>query len=117
VETDWYAHETEFRYVRQPGEGISATHSMPIGQVFLARREEISLQECIEEKIEAIDRSAETLPREKAGFKLTTGLQSVLLQSKLFTEGRSESPLLFALNQRSARRQWTVGRHWFVVTP
>src|SRR6267142_568046 len=34
VETDWYAHETEFRYVVQPGEGISATHTMPIGQVF-----------------------------------------------------------------------------------
>ena len=35
VETDWYAHETEFRYVLQPGEGISGSHSMPIGQVLL----------------------------------------------------------------------------------
>ena len=36
VETDWYAHETEFRYVLQPGEGISGSHTMPIGQsVFL----------------------------------------------------------------------------------
>jgi hypothetical protein len=26
VETDWYAHETEFRYVPQPGEVISAAH-------------------------------------------------------------------------------------------
>ena len=27
VETDWYAHETEFRYVLQAGEGMSVDHS------------------------------------------------------------------------------------------
>lgn len=37
VETDWYPHETEFRYVLQPGEGIPGSHNMPIGQVFLRR--------------------------------------------------------------------------------
>src|SRR6185503_10607351 len=40
VETDWYAHETEFRYVLQPGEGITVQHSLPIGQVFFMPREE-----------------------------------------------------------------------------
>src|SRR6202165_5466206 len=42
VETDWYTHETEFRYVLQQGEGISGVYSMPIGQVVFVSREEIS---------------------------------------------------------------------------
>ena len=72
VETDWYAHETEFRYVVQPGEGISATYNMPIGQVFFVPREEISLRDCTEEEVQAINQSAETFSREKAALKLTT---------------------------------------------
>jgi hypothetical protein len=32
VETDWYMHETEFRYVLQPGEGFPGAHTMPIGR-------------------------------------------------------------------------------------
>jgi hypothetical protein len=77
VETDWYAHETEFRYVVEPGEGISATHTMPIGQVFFIPREEVTLRDCTDEEVKAINRSAETFSRDKAGFKLTTayGLQ------------------------------------------
>jgi uncharacterized protein DUF6065 len=77
VETDWYAHETEFRYVVQPGEGISATHTMPIGQVFFVPREEISLRDCSEEEVQALKESAEKFQRDKAAFKLTTayGLQ------------------------------------------
>src|SRR5207244_372145 len=54
VETDWYAHETEFRYVVQPGEGISATHSMPIGQVFFVPRENIMMRDCTEEEVRAL---------------------------------------------------------------
>jgi hypothetical protein len=72
VETDWYAHETEFRYVLQPGEGISATHSMPIGQVFFVPREEITLRDCTEQELEAIGQSAEKFSRDKAALKLTT---------------------------------------------
>ena len=77
VETDWYAHETEFRYVLQPGEGISGTHSMPIGQVFFVPREEITLRDCNEEELAAIRQSKEEFSREKAALKLTTpyGLQ------------------------------------------
>jgi hypothetical protein len=77
VETDWYAHETEFRYVLQPGEGITATQSMPIGQVFFVPREEISLRDCTDEEVRAISASAEQFSRDKAGFKMTTayGLQ------------------------------------------
>jgi hypothetical protein len=77
VETDWYAHETEFRYVLQPGEGISGAHSMPIGQVFFVPREEITLRDCSEEELAAIGRSRSEFSREKAALKLTTpyGLQ------------------------------------------
>ena len=46
VETDWYAHDTEFRYVLQPGEGIAGAHNLPIGQVFFVPREEITLRDC-----------------------------------------------------------------------
>ena len=72
VETDWYAHETEFRYVLQPGEGISATHSMPIGQVFFVPREEIAMRDCSADELDAIRRSAEEFSREKAAFKVNT---------------------------------------------
>jgi hypothetical protein len=72
VETDWYAHETEFRYVLQPGEGISGAHSMPIGQVFFTPREEITLRDCTEQELAAINRSAEQFSRAKAADTLTT---------------------------------------------
>jgi hypothetical protein len=77
VETDWYPHETEFRYVLQPGEGIPGSHNMPIGQVFFAPREEITLQDCSAEELAAIRREKEEFFREKAASKITTpyGLQ------------------------------------------
>ena len=37
VETVWYAHQTEFRYVLQPGEGLPGSHNLPIGQVHFVR--------------------------------------------------------------------------------
>src|SRR5215468_4293927 len=57
VETDWYAHETEFRYVLQPGEGIQGAHNMPVGQVFFVPREEVTMRECSEEELAAIQKS------------------------------------------------------------
>lgn len=73
VETDWYAHETEFRYVLQAGEGISATQSMPIGQVFFVPREPITLRDCTPAELKAIEESQQTFAQRKAGLKLTTG--------------------------------------------
>jgi len=72
VETDWYAHETEFRYVLQPGEGISATQTLPIGQVFFVPREEIAMRDCTEEEIQAITESQKTFARHKAEVRLTS---------------------------------------------
>ena len=54
VETDWYPHETEFRYVLQPGEGINCVQNIPIGQVFFVPREEITVRDCNEEEIATI---------------------------------------------------------------
>jgi hypothetical protein len=72
VETDWYAHETEFRYVLQPGEGISVLHSMPIGQAFFVPREQLNVVECNRDELDAIRRSQEEFQRGKASIQLTT---------------------------------------------
>jgi hypothetical protein len=72
VETDWYAHETEFRYVLQPGEGISASHSLPIGQVFFVPREEIAMRDCTPEEVAAIKVAAEKFSEDKAASKIIT---------------------------------------------
>jgi hypothetical protein len=72
VETDWYAHETEFRYVLQAGEGISAERNMPIGQVLFVPREEIAVRDCTEEEVEAIRRFQDQFSRDKVATKITT---------------------------------------------
>src|SRR5262245_13872704 len=72
VETDWYAHESEFRYVLQPGEGISVSHSMPIGQVLFVPREQITLRDWTEVELQDIRRSQEEFGREKTSAEITT---------------------------------------------
>lgn len=69
VETDWYAHSSEFRYVLQAGEGIPGAHNMPIGQVFFVPREEIALRDCTRSELEAIYKSMEEFNREKAAME------------------------------------------------
>src|SRR5687767_8356194 len=66
VETDWYAHETEFRYVLQAGEGITVEHSIPIGQVFFVPREPITMRACTSEELNAIEESQQEFSRHKA---------------------------------------------------
>ena len=77
VETDWFAHDTEFRYVLQPGEGIHTSHTLPIGQVFFVPREEVTFRDCTEEEVAAITASKNAFFREKAALTLATpyGLQ------------------------------------------
>ena len=72
VETDWYAHETEFRYVLEPGEGISGSHSMPIGQVVFVPREETTFRDCTDAELEAIKESQAQFSRDKAAARVTT---------------------------------------------
>src|SRR5580658_1603829 len=72
VETDWFVHDTEFRYVLQPGETISALHSLPIGQVLFVPREAIALIDGTEEQAAARRLSSEAFFREKAGARVKT---------------------------------------------
>jgi hypothetical protein len=72
VETDWFAHDTEFRYVLQPGEAITASHSMPIGQVVFVPREEITLRDATEAETAERDRSRQTFFAEKTSSKQKT---------------------------------------------
>ena len=72
VETDWYAHETEFRYVLQPGEAISAEHGLPIGQVFFVPREEIRMRECSENELAVLREARANFFREKAAHRVKT---------------------------------------------
>ena len=72
VETDWYMHETEFRYVLQPGEGISGSPTMPIGQVMFVPREEITMREVTDVELVAIRESQAEFERQKAAHKMTS---------------------------------------------
>jgi hypothetical protein len=72
VETDWYVHDSEFRYVLQPGETISASHSMPIGQVIFVPREDITFRDGTDEEIAARHQSAQEFYDEKARTKVKT---------------------------------------------
>ena len=66
VETDWYTHESEFRYVLQTGEGITVEHSLPIGQVFFVPREQITMRACTSEELKTIEESRQEFSRHKA---------------------------------------------------
>jgi hypothetical protein len=72
VETDWYVHDTEFRYVLLPGETISASHNLPIGQAFFVPREKITMRDGTQEEIEARQRSSEEFFDDKAAAKVKT---------------------------------------------
>jgi hypothetical protein len=72
VETDWYAHDTEFRYVLQPGESLSASHNLPIGQVIFVPREEITLRDGTKEELEARVESGAKFFKEKMATKVKT---------------------------------------------
>src|ERR1041385_1251674 len=72
VETDWYAHETEFRYVLQAGEGITLEHSIPIGQVFFVPREQITMRNCTEAELKSIEESRQAFSQQKAAVTQKT---------------------------------------------
>lgn len=74
VETDWYAHLTEFRYVLQPGEGIPGSHNMPVGQVFFVPREETSMRDCTDAEVKKIHESIQEFVRDKATVTQQTAL-------------------------------------------
>lgn len=71
VETDWFAHDTEFRYVMEPGEGISGASSMPIGQVFFMPREETTFRDATRDELDAINKSREEFTHKKMTIRQT----------------------------------------------
>jgi len=72
VETDWYPHDSEFRYVLQPGEGITGSNSMPIGQVLFVPREKVELRDVTDEEIAARRAAQEAFFRDKAAVRQKT---------------------------------------------
>jgi hypothetical protein len=72
VQTDWYVHDTEFRYVLAPGETISASHSLPVGQVFFVPREEIKFVDGTEQEIAERRKTSQAFFDEKAATKIKT---------------------------------------------
>jgi hypothetical protein len=66
VETDWYAHDTEFRYVLQAGEGLTLEHSIPIGQVFFVPREAITMRAATSEELKSFEESRQQFNVHKA---------------------------------------------------
>ena len=92
VETDWYTHETEFRYVLQAGEGLTLAHSMPIGQVFFVPREEITTRDCTRDELAALEAARQEFGQHKAAAaqKTSYGLTyspHYLRQSRAQREG------------------------------
>lgn len=77
VETDWFAHQTEFRYVLQPGEGMSLSHTLPIGQVAFVPREEVNLVDGTATEQKAFSASIAAFFKEKGEHKVASpyGLQ------------------------------------------
>jgi hypothetical protein len=71
VQTDWYAHNTEFRYLLQPGGVISARGSAPVGQVAFLPREEVQLRVAGEGDLSEFRSAQRRYWEEKAGDQLT----------------------------------------------
>jgi len=72
VETDWYSHETEFRYVLQAGEGITVEHTIPIGQVLFVPREDVNLHEATAADISAFEEGRTEFAKKKSAAVQTT---------------------------------------------
>jgi hypothetical protein len=97
VETDWYAHESEFRYVLQPGQVIPGAHNMPVGQVFFVPREDVTLRDATEKEIAGFKRDREEFVKHKMETKLTTryGLQYspwYVRQSRAYKAAEGQAP-------------------------
>jgi hypothetical protein len=71
VETDWYAHSTEFRYVLQPGDMFRIRATQPIGQVFFVPREEPILHEATKEQLAEFSRQQDAFVQEKLADQVT----------------------------------------------
>ena len=90
VETDWYAHGTEFRYVLQPGDLLHVSATQPIGQVFFVPREEITLRDGSKEEGAEFRERWDAFEKEKSGDQLTAPYG--LRYSPLYQKRRQGKP-------------------------
>ncbi len=72
VETDWYPQPTEFRYVLERGDVISAIGSAPIGQVLFVPREDVRLGDATDEEREWFATEQRAYWNERAKKEKTT---------------------------------------------
>ena len=72
VETDWYVHDSEFRYILSPGEIITVSHNLPIGQVFFVPREEPTFRDGTDQEIVERQNTSHKFFDEKASNKKKT---------------------------------------------
>ena len=74
VETDWYAFETEFRYLLEVGEVLSGSGAAPVGQAFAVPRREVELEEAAPDTVAAFRASQDAFLAEKADQRHATAL-------------------------------------------
>ena len=72
VETDWFAFDSEFRYVLQAGDSIGAGPGDPIGQVFFVPRDSISLRKGTVEDSEIFQARFDKYQKEKRADHVQT---------------------------------------------
>ncbi|MDR0779400.1 MAG: hypothetical protein LBF16_01735 [Pseudomonadales bacterium] len=95
VETDWYVHDSEFRYVLTPGDMITVSHNLPIGQAFFVPREDITFRDGSEQDMEARRIASKAFFDEKATHKVKTpyGMEySPLYQRKSREQRKHREP-------------------------
>ena len=92
VETDWYAHDTEFRYLLSPGDTLQVSATTPIGQVFFVPREEITIREATRDELLDYSREKEAFDERKATDQVTApyGLRYSPLYQKLRKGGKAK---------------------------
>ena len=72
VETDWFAMESEFRYVLQPGDSLSAGPGDPVGQAFFVPREPVTARPASSEEQASFDEAFERYQRDKRAEEIQT---------------------------------------------
>jgi hypothetical protein len=66
VETDWFAFDTEFRYLLQPGDSLAIQSTTPIGQVFFVPREPVTHRTGSDDELAAFGAKVEEFYEHKA---------------------------------------------------
>jgi hypothetical protein len=74
VETDWYAFDTEFRYVLQVGDIVSGSGRVPVGQAFVVPRRDTRLRQADHDEVDAFRASQHSFTRKKLDARAENAL-------------------------------------------